>query len=176
MFCAVFFFFNDTATTEIYTLSLHDALPIYVAAVGEQVRRKHAPARIVSRPENRDARAVAEQHRGVPAAGRLVEPARVHLGADQQHATVLARADPGVGDREAIDEARALVTHVDGRDVGEAELALEEHAVAGLEVVGGAGAIHDAIEVGGLERSPGERLQRGRARQAGSGLAVREPV
>src|SRR2546422_3217968 len=27
-----FFFFNDTATTEIYTLSLHDALPIYQAA------------------------------------------------------------------------------------------------------------------------------------------------
>src|SRR5258708_11561252 len=26
-----FFFFNDTATTEIYTLSLHDALPIYIA-------------------------------------------------------------------------------------------------------------------------------------------------
>src|SRR5256885_3588572 len=30
-----FFFFNDTATTEIYTLSLHDALPIY--EVGRQV-------------------------------------------------------------------------------------------------------------------------------------------
>src|SRR3712207_8022607 len=27
------FFFNDTATTEIYTLSLHDALPIYVSEV-----------------------------------------------------------------------------------------------------------------------------------------------
>src|SRR5437764_15263741 len=27
-FFFVFFFFNDTATTEIYTLSLHDALPI----------------------------------------------------------------------------------------------------------------------------------------------------
>src|SRR5256885_15605484 len=27
-----FFFFNDTATTEIYTLSLHDALPIYRAS------------------------------------------------------------------------------------------------------------------------------------------------
>src|SRR5258708_18504513 len=26
--CFPFFFFNDTATTEIYTLSLHDALPI----------------------------------------------------------------------------------------------------------------------------------------------------
>src|SRR5687768_17796111 len=25
----MFFFFNDTATTEIYTLSLHDALPIF---------------------------------------------------------------------------------------------------------------------------------------------------
>src|SRR6266850_8565699 len=30
-----FFFFNDTATTEIYTLSLHDALPIGGLAVGE---------------------------------------------------------------------------------------------------------------------------------------------
>src|SRR5689334_24194104 len=29
-----FFFFNDTATTEIYTLSLHDALPISDAAAG----------------------------------------------------------------------------------------------------------------------------------------------
>src|SRR5258708_27077190 len=27
---ALLFFFNDTATTEIYTLSLHDALPIYL--------------------------------------------------------------------------------------------------------------------------------------------------
>src|SRR3712207_8060242 len=27
--CCYFFFFNDTATTEIYTLSLHDALPIF---------------------------------------------------------------------------------------------------------------------------------------------------
>src|SRR5256885_11052145 len=28
---SIFFFFNDTATTEIYTLSLHDALPILLA-------------------------------------------------------------------------------------------------------------------------------------------------
>src|SRR5208282_6523475 len=32
-FFLFFFFFNDTATTEIYTLSLHDALPIFVALV-----------------------------------------------------------------------------------------------------------------------------------------------
>src|SRR3712207_2516877 len=30
-----FFFFNDTATTEIYTLSLHDALPIYPTTIPE---------------------------------------------------------------------------------------------------------------------------------------------
>src|SRR5215204_7499632 len=32
-FVFFFFFFNDTATTEIYTLSLHDALPILVQAL-----------------------------------------------------------------------------------------------------------------------------------------------
>src|SRR5256885_11989271 len=32
MFFLLFFFFNDTATTEIYTLSLHDALPIFRCA------------------------------------------------------------------------------------------------------------------------------------------------
>ena len=33
LFCV--FFFNDTATTEIYTLSLHDALPIFICSDGE---------------------------------------------------------------------------------------------------------------------------------------------
>ena len=32
--CLSFFFFNDTATTEIYTLSLHDALPIFLYCPG----------------------------------------------------------------------------------------------------------------------------------------------
>src|SRR2546430_8594361 len=32
LLCFFFFFFNDTATTEIYTLSLHDALPISYGA------------------------------------------------------------------------------------------------------------------------------------------------
>src|SRR5205809_6436494 len=39
-----FFFFNDTATTEIYTLSLHDALPISrtrIPAFRRQLRRAH---------------------------------------------------------------------------------------------------------------------------------------
>src|SRR6266498_4772799 len=33
---SVFFFFNDTATTEIYTLSLHDALPVHEPDPGRQ--------------------------------------------------------------------------------------------------------------------------------------------
>src|SRR5215510_16500364 len=33
-FFSFFFFFNDTATTEIYTLSLHDALPISTTRAG----------------------------------------------------------------------------------------------------------------------------------------------
>src|SRR3712207_7771841 len=43
----VFFFFNDTATTEIYTLSLHDALPIFNVSregVGQLGREAAAPA------------------------------------------------------------------------------------------------------------------------------------
>src|SRR6266481_9520204 len=43
-FCLLsFFFFNDTATTEIYTLSLHDALPIpasQLAPARQQVERQ----------------------------------------------------------------------------------------------------------------------------------------
>src|SRR5690349_22557277 len=41
----VYFFFNDTATTEIYTLSLHDALPISRAAQRGERARDHDPAR-----------------------------------------------------------------------------------------------------------------------------------
>src|SRR5256885_17258826 len=37
----VFFFFNDTATTEIYTLSLHDALPIYRFSGALRARSPH---------------------------------------------------------------------------------------------------------------------------------------
>src|SRR3712207_7758228 len=33
------FFFNDTATTEIYTLSLHDALPIFITATNRDLEQ-----------------------------------------------------------------------------------------------------------------------------------------
>src|SRR3712207_7771858 len=45
--CCYFFFFNDTATTEIYTLSLHDALPIWC---GDHAELAHQPEVIVGAP------------------------------------------------------------------------------------------------------------------------------
>src|SRR3712207_8251403 len=53
-----FFFFNDTATTEIYTLSLHDALPIWRRASGP---RRRGPA---FRTRRRDRRRAATRRRG----------------------------------------------------------------------------------------------------------------
>src|SRR5690349_22208146 len=56
-FLFFFFFFNDTATTEIYTLSLHDALPIYVidediahgfCGRGEEVPSIRVPRRVLA--------------------------------------------------------------------------------------------------------------------------------
>src|SRR5256885_15354475 len=40
---SLFFFFNDTATTEIYTLSLHDALPIFAQAAAELFPGEQGP-------------------------------------------------------------------------------------------------------------------------------------
>src|SRR5258707_9485603 len=53
----LFFFFNDTATTEIYTLSLHDALPICTAVVAQGpdgVAALAAPSRCAARVSDRD--------------------------------------------------------------------------------------------------------------------------
>src|SRR2546430_9254141 len=44
----IFFFFNDTATTEIYTLSLHDALPICAARRGAPALHQRVPDRHVA--------------------------------------------------------------------------------------------------------------------------------
>src|SRR3712207_7554147 len=67
------FFFNDTATTEIYTLSLHDALPICrrPGAAGVVVPGRHAAAgRRGVRPRRR---ADGRRRRGLPAHPRSEE-------------------------------------------------------------------------------------------------------
>src|SRR2546430_10300672 len=45
---SIFFFFNDTATTEIYTLSLHDALPIWRGPATRATCRASAPSSCTS--------------------------------------------------------------------------------------------------------------------------------
>src|SRR5256885_12047668 len=47
-----FFFFNDTATTEIYTLSLHDALPIWYVRASPIRARSRAGKSVTSRPKS----------------------------------------------------------------------------------------------------------------------------
>src|SRR5437879_10610839 len=49
-FSLLFFFFNDTATTEIYTLSLHDALPIFQLRAALQRRHPGCQSAGVLRP------------------------------------------------------------------------------------------------------------------------------
>src|SRR3989441_3821157 len=55
----LFFFFNDTATTEIYTLSLHDALPIF------HLPAPLAPEDVVQREQRRVGSAPEHSARGV---------------------------------------------------------------------------------------------------------------
>src|SRR4030066_2070732 len=43
LFFIIFFFFNDTATTEIYTLSLHDALPLWIVRTTDPVTKRPVP-------------------------------------------------------------------------------------------------------------------------------------
>src|SRR5690349_22165550 len=63
MFC----FFNDTATTEIYTLSLHDALPIYTALAYWDYLARIRRLAISREAENRAVRLVEETRRLIAA-------------------------------------------------------------------------------------------------------------
>src|SRR6266536_720179 len=61
-----FFFFNDTATTEIYTLSLHDALPIRLAIAWSPSVESANPRRlaeVLCRPLERAGRPLDRQRR-----------------------------------------------------------------------------------------------------------------
>src|SRR3712207_8995690 len=77
------FFFNDTATTEIYTLSLHDALPIYAA------RRRDRPRAAVGHRAHREpgARAATPRRRGA----RRRPPARARARSEEHTSELQSR-------------------------------------------------------------------------------------
>src|SRR5574344_3133396 len=59
-FC--FFFFNDTATTEIYTLSLHDALPIYLLRFFKRWRKMTGQIPLTTRSEEHTSELQSPDH------------------------------------------------------------------------------------------------------------------
>src|SRR3712207_7416441 len=78
-----YFSFNDTATTEIYTLSLHDALPIYPA---RRDRHQHQPGRQRAGDPRRPAG--AEQCRPT-SADQLRQPAGPQAPRSEEHTSEL---------------------------------------------------------------------------------------
>src|SRR2546429_762071 len=136
-----FFFFNDTATTEIYTLSLHDALPICEREALRDRRRAHMHGgnRAEHLPDDRRA---GKEGGGVPVhthaeeheveARELAAP-RAERGAER--ARVLRR-----GDLEIL----GLAADPEDLRRGDRHLAEERlvgHPVVGVRVVGWDGAL-----------------------------------
>src|SRR3989454_2387426 len=157
-----FFFFNDTATTEIYTLSLHDALPIY------SERLDHVPRGRVSLTRESEVGAAGRSRRHVPrvklehrAHPELAEVPRtvVRPRAGKQRARV--RAGPHIAhqwpQREA--ESRRQRHHHGGREQ-KLPLMHAVHAVGLRGVAPVAEAVEsDELEPGG-EHLDGEDRRR----------------
>src|SRR2546429_33587 len=101
------FFFNDTATTEIYTLSLHDALPIYGCRAHRPPVHRHAlPRRVDARAE----RSHGAVHAHAAGADQVLGlAARRHAcarqGALQAHQRHPGSAAGGAGGRSATDSS-----------------------------------------------------------------------
>src|SRR5256885_12394381 len=92
MIYSSFFFFNDTATTEIYTLSLHDALPIYETAdlhAKTGAAALHTQEYALAAAEYR-ALAEKDRSRAGEAAGGLERVVRAALAANERAALAAA--------------------------------------------------------------------------------------
>src|SRR2546429_9719168 len=127
-FASSFFFFNDTATTEIYTLSLHDALPILCH--GDESWASRRPAQRIDPPGRVVVRVLAEhgQHH-VPALARKL-PRRARqirrgvyfeptvVGPLPQVLQQTAGAPALAGDYENPQQRQRLPTRHGGRDRG----------------------------------------------------------
>src|SRR3712207_7538897 len=84
----LFFFFNDTATTEIYTLSLHDALPISLDVGGQGLEVAGAVVVEVDLVEAERDRARVLHHQFVGHAVELRWPDRKSTRLNSSHANI----------------------------------------------------------------------------------------
>src|SRR5215217_3069763 len=135
--CLFCFFFNDTATTEIYTLSLHDALPIWPAHDVVDEVDGDGGGRVV----DRDARA------GREFAGALAGEAVDEVLADQRLWARLAedvlaqRLEARLGDLDADQRAVRLAVDIHRRDLarayaGDLDVGALDHAERVVELDG----------------------------------------
>src|SRR2546430_10971277 len=86
----MFFFFNDTATTEIYTLSLHDALPI----LAQHTRQERRPLGLAERRYHRQlllAGEVRVEELVVGHAQRALERSEEHTSELQSQSNLVCR-------------------------------------------------------------------------------------
>src|SRR5216683_8208555 len=106
------FFFNDTATTEIYTLSLHDALPIYRGGLPELRMERTARLRPqIRRPVRKDARqnaAIRRRSRRQSVVRRQAHPGRCRIA--HRSDALVGRQEhsmPEIGVRKNVPDIRA---------------------------------------------------------------------
>src|SRR2546430_9650200 len=110
--CAILFFFNDTATTEIYTLSLHDALPIF----GVRVRLECAHdlhALLLGRCEVRSEEHTSElQSQSNLVCRLLLEKKKIEPPTRSTQAAFMARAPPASSSiRDPVAASPVVSTH-----------------------------------------------------------------
>ena len=103
-------------------------------------------------------------------------PVDLYLLANHQDVTVEARPDPGIRGRQRVHEPTALRPDIECRDGAEAEAVLQQHAVAGREVIRCGRGEDDGIdrlvrEPGGRDRDPARPLG-----QVDAGLTLAHPV
>src|SRR5256885_1779420 len=95
----LFFFFNDTATTEIYTLSLHDALPIsqrgqkkaLLALVETNAKHSFYQRFRVMKPSSKAIEAALQDALGLPDPPRRIERSEEHTSELQSPCNLVCR-------------------------------------------------------------------------------------
>src|SRR6267378_5542695 len=148
-FVNIFFFFNDTATTEIYTLSLHDALPI-----SPRLAIRTLPNTSVSSPPPGRLALLEERGNALPALGRDADLGDAPRGVRDQRCV---HGSAGNGADQLLDFCVRLASA--SKEV------LDDFFNARIELVGGNTRRQeaDAAGLGGVEYLGGEEIAPRRA-------------